>query len=341
MDRRTVLAGGLGLAAAAVLTACGTKATGAAAAGGTASAEAPEITFLYSPYADYGSFFLAKDKGYFDDQNVKVTLQPKTGASGETYQLVSAGNATAGGASWGAGLFNAVKTGAPISVLASVSRVPDAGRDPSPFMVSTTSGITSVADLKGKKVGIPGPGGFGEYSVALALATGGLTLDDVTLQNVTPPDTGAAFANGALQAAWTIEPLSTALEDKKIATRLVEHHAAGTELGTIVFNTDYVEKNPDAVVRFLAAYLKAAKELADGGWKDAANKEIIAKYTDLPVATLDRIGLTRADPTGRIDWTSVAKQEAFFRKQGALEYQGSADVQKVFRKDLLDRARAL
>ncbi|WP_283134449.1 ABC transporter substrate-binding protein [Rhizohabitans arisaemae] len=338
MRRRLFLTGVVGLAAATVLAACGSGAESAAPEG---AAESPEITFLYSPYADYGAFFLAKEKGYFDKHGVKVKLEPKGGSSGETFQLVSAGNIVAGGASWGAGLFNAVKTGASLSVLGSVSKVPAEGRDPSPFMVSATSGITKVADLKGKKVGVPGPGGFGAYSVALALATGGLTLKDVELANVSPPDVGPALANGAIDAAWTIEPLSTGLEDKKIATRLVEHHAAGTELGAVVFNTDFVKANEDAVVKFMAAYLQAADELAKGGWKDAGNKAIIAKYTDLPVETLDRIGLTENDPTGAIDWDSVAKQEAFFQQQGDLEYEGTADIKSVFRKDLLDRAAAL
>lgn len=337
MRRPTLLVSVVGLAVTTLLAACGTGAEPEPAAG---AKESPEITFLYSPYADYGAFFLAEDKGYFDKQGVKVKLEPKGGSSGETFQLVSAGNVTAGGASWGAGLFNAVKSGASLSVLASVSRVPAEGRDPSPFMVAADSGITSVAALKGKKIGVPGPGGFGAYSVGLALATGGLTLKDVELANVSPPDVGAALANGAIDAAWTIEPLSTALEDKKIATRLVEHHAAGTELGAIVFNTDFVSKNEDAVVKFLTAYLKAADELANGGWKDAANKAVIAKYTDLPVETLDRIGLTENDPTGAIDWASVAKQEEFFQKQGDLEYKGSVDIKSVFRKDLLDRAHA-
>ncbi|GII97029.1 ABC transporter substrate-binding protein [Sinosporangium siamense] len=339
MRRRTLLFGSIGLAATTLLAACGSGGEQAATSGAGAK-ESPEITFLYSPYADYGAFFLAQDKGYFAQMGAKVKLVPKGGSSGETYQLVSAGNVVAGGASWGAGLFNAVKSGASLSVLSSVSRVPKDGRDPSPFMVAVGSGVKKVADLRGKKIGVPGPGGFGAYSVALALKTGGLTLKDVELTNISPPDTGPAMANGAIAAAWTIEPMSTALEEKKIATRLVEHHAAGTELGAVVFNTDFLKKNEDAVVKFLAAYLKAADELASGGWKDPANKAIIAKYTDLPVEMLDRIGLTENDPTGDIDWNSVSLQEQFFREQGDLEYDGNADMQSAFRKDLLDRASA-
>lgn len=301
---------------------------------------APAISFLYSPYADYAPFFLAKDKGYFDDAGVEVELIPKGGTSGETYQLVSTGNVTAGGATWGAGLFNATEAGASLSVIASVSRVPETGKDPSPFVASTKSGITEVAQLKGKKVGIPGDGGFGIYSVALALATGGLTLDDVELVNVGPAETAAALTNGSVEAAWTIEPISSSLFSEGIATEITDiSHHAGTELGALVFNSDYANENPDAVVAFTSAYLKAAAELADGGWDDEANKEIIAKYTELPVETLASIGLTDQDPTGQIDWDDVAKQEEFFRERGSLEYEGKADIQSIYRSDLLEQAQ--
>jgi NitT/TauT family transport system substrate-binding protein len=307
---------------------------------GTTAADAPTISFLYSPYADYAPFFLAEDKGYFDDAGIDVELIPKGGTSGETYQLVSTGNVIAGGATWGAGLFNATEAGASLDVIASVSRIPDSGPDPSPFMASTKSGVKEVADLKGKSVGIPGDGGFGIYSVYLALKQAGLSLDDVNLVNVGPPEIGPAMENGSIQAAWTIEPISSALRSQDIAVDIadVSHHA-GTELGALVFNSDYAEKHPDAVVAFTAAYLKAAQELKDGGWKDAANKEIIAKYTELPVETLNSIALTVQDPTGEINWEDVRKQEQFFRDRGSLEYEGQSDIEGIFRSDLLKKAQ--
>ena len=81
-------------------------------------------------------FFLAEDKGYFEEAGVDVELLAKGGTSGETYQLVSTNNVTAGGATWGAGLFNATEAGASLSVIASVSRVPESGPNPAPFVVA-------------------------------------------------------------------------------------------------------------------------------------------------------------------------------------------------------------
>lgn len=339
-SRRRALAGtALVLASALLVTACSSSGSGEA----TETAEdAPKITFLYSPYADYAPFFLAEENGYFEDAGLDVELVAKGGSSGETYQQVSTGNITAGGATWGAGLFNATKAGASLSVIASVSRIPESGANPSPLIASDASDVEDAADLKGKKIGIPGDGGFGIYSVALALESAGLSVDDVELVNLSPGDIPAALANGSVDASWSIEPISSAVIAQGIAHELLPiDYQAGVELGAMVFNTEYVDKHPAAVTAFTAAYLKAVKELEDGGWDDPATQEIIAEYTDLPVETLTSIALTRQDPSGAIDWEDVARQEQFFRDRDALEFDGDSGIEDIYRDDILKDAIAL
>lgn len=327
------------VATAGMVAACG-GASDTAEGGEGGTTDAPQISFLYSPYADYAPFFLAEDKGYFEEAGVDVELIAKGGTSGETYQLVSTNNVTAGGATWGAGLFNATEAGASLSVIASVSRIPESGPNPAPFVVSTESGITDIEGVKGARVGIPGDGGFGIYSVYKALEAGGLTLDDVELVNVGPPETAPALVNGSIEAAWSIEPISSSIKSEGIADEIlpIDYHA-GTELGALVFSTEYLDEHPDAVVAFTAAYLRAAAELEDGGWDDVANQEIIARYTELPVETLTSLALTEQDPTGEIDWENVREQEAFFRERDTLVYEGEADVEGIFRGDILEQAR--
>lgn len=325
------------LAAVALLSSCGASNSQTSSEDDT---ESSEISFLYSPYADYAPFFLAKDKGYFEKAGVNVKLIAKGGSSGETYQQVSTGNVTSGGASWGAGLFNAASQGASLSVIASVSKIPESGKNPSPFVLSTKSGIKEVSQLKGKKIGIPGPGGFGLYSVYLALQQSGISLDDVELVNISPADTPTALANGSVAAAWTIEPIASKVIAEGLATEALDvDYQAGTELGTLVFNSSYADEHADSVEKFTAAYLHAVKELNDGGWDDSSNQKIIAKYTELPVETLKSIGLTVQDPTGAIDWSDVKKQEDFFRERGSLDYDGNADLEKLQKQEILSNAQ--
>ncbi len=307
------------------------------------AADAPVIHFLYSPYADYAPFFLAKEKGYFDAFGVQVELAPKTGTA-ETVQLLASGNAEAGGSSWGAGLFNSIVGGETITIVGTVARLPSGGASPSPFLLSKKAqeaGIKTVADLKGKRIGIPGPGGFGEYSVAKALEKGGLTLADVEPVYLPPPATAESFANGGLEAGWSIEPFASQIVGQDLAVRLVEDHVDGTELGFLAFNSDFVRDHEDAVVRFVAAYLKAARELDNGGWKDPAVRKIVADYTGSPAELFEQIALTVRSPDGSIDIASVREQEAFFRKQGQLQYEGDIDLDTIYRRDLLAKANEL
>jgi len=331
IDRRRILA------AAAAATLAATIASPAWAQ------ETPEIEFLYSPFADYAPFFVAEELGYFDEFGLDVTLSPKSGTA-ETIQMLASGNVVSGAATWGAGLFNSINSGATVTIVATLAKMPDSVPSPSPFMVSEQAwqaGIREVKDLKGKRVGIPGPGGFGLYSVAKALEKGGLTLEDVEQVFLPPPATAAAFANGGLEAGWSIEPFALQLEKEGLGRRLVEDHTFGTELGFIAFNNEFAKENEDSVVKFLAAFLKAARQLDNGGWQDDNILEIVSKYTGTEKETLKGIAYTVRSEDGSIDLASVREQEEFFRARGALEYDGPIDIESVYRTDLLEKANAL
>jgi NitT/TauT family transport system substrate-binding protein len=344
--------GALGVALGAVVlasTSVAAQSPAASLALPTVPTEKVPLTFLYSPFTDYAPFFVAKDKGYFDDLGLDVTLTPKSG-SAETSQLLALGQAEAGGDTWGSAFFNSVAQGATIAVTSQLARVPDdpALKSPVPLIVSQArydSGeLTSVADLAPaadgtrKKVGIPGPGGFGEYSVALALEQAGLSLADVESVYMGPPDMIAALGTGAIDAAWTIEPFPTLFADD--VESISDDHARGVELGFVAFNRDWLEQHTDAAILFTAAYLKASRELDAGGFSDPAIKDIIATYTDLPIDTLDAIGKTIRSEDGTFDEASVRAQEAWFRDAGELTYEGDADLASVERLDILEAANA-
>ena len=82
----------LTLALGAALIA-GASLSGIAAAQDTELPTVPEtpvpLEFLYSPFTDYAPFFVAEDKGYFDEHGLDVTLTIKSG-SAETTQLLAA-----------------------------------------------------------------------------------------------------------------------------------------------------------------------------------------------------------------------------------------------------------
>lgn len=78
-------------------------------------------------------------------------------------------------------------------------------------IVKTDSSIRSLAELKGKKIGVT-RGSNAHYLYVQALKKGGLSLSDVTTIYLAPPDGRAAFERGAIDA-WSVwDPFLAAVQ---------------------------------------------------------------------------------------------------------------------------------
>ena len=208
-----------------------------------------------------------------------------------------------------------------MAITAQLAKVPEdtALKSPVPLIVSQarfdsgelTASRTSppARTARKKKVGIPGPGGFGEYSVALALETAGLTMADIEPVYLGPPDTLAALENGGIDAGWTIEPFPTlwAAETESISN----DHARGR----------------GARLRRLQPRLAGGQSrrrhpvhggLPEGlaaSWRRAASPTPRSRTSSpstpsCPIETLDAIGKTIRSEDGSFDEASVRAQEA-------------------------------
>ena len=104
-----------GAASAGLATVLGLAALAPASAQDVAVPEIPDtpdaMEFLYAPATFYAPFFVAEDKGYFDDYGVDVTLAEKSGRPRRS-QLLATGQSQSGGETWGSGLFNSIAQGA-------------------------------------------------------------------------------------------------------------------------------------------------------------------------------------------------------------------------------------
>jgi sulfonate transport system substrate-binding protein len=81
-------------------------------------------------------------------------------------------------------------------------KVPTGDQDA--LLVPKGSSITSIGQLKGKKIAY-GSGSSGNYQMLTVLTAAGLTTKDVTLVNLQPAEALAAFTSGSVDA-WDIWP---------------------------------------------------------------------------------------------------------------------------------------
>jgi NitT/TauT family transport system substrate-binding protein len=114
--------------------------------------------------------------------------------------------------------------------------------------------IKTVADMKGKKVAV-NQGSVSEWFLAQVLKQNGLSLSDVSEQNMKSGDAGAAFVAGQVDVAVTWEPwLSRAA--KTTFGHVLVSSAAYPDLimDSFAFRRDFIDKYPGTVQDFVKAY---------------------------------------------------------------------------------------
>ena len=121
--------------------------------------------------------------------------------------------------------------------------------------VVSSSTVSGVADLKGKKVGAM-LGSYGDLFVRQMLRTAGLTIKDIEMVNLDPSQVPAALSSGSIAAGYVWAPLDqqAVSEGHKI---LYTQTAATLSPDVIVFSADVVDERPDDVRAFLNAWFDA------------------------------------------------------------------------------------
>jgi NitT/TauT family transport system substrate-binding protein len=220
-----------------------------------------------------------------------------------------------------------------------------AGYGSVPLLVRTdlyeSGEVTTVADLRGRKVAVNLERSIAEYLLAEALAKVGLTVDDVTLVALPFPDMPAALANGAIDAAILPHPLAAQAVGAKHATVLVAGDliAENSQLAIISFGPRLLNPDEaDVAVRFLAAYLRGIRDLAGDGWQQEENVAILSQYTNVPAPAIRGSVPPYFDPNGAINTESVSLSQAYFLQRGYLEYQSPLSVDQVVLTTLLEQA---
>lgn len=86
------------------------------------------------------------------------------------------------------------------------------------IVVSEKSGITSVSELKGKKVSVGAPGSGTEVNARQILEAYGLTFDDLSLERLSFGDSAKKMQDGGLDAAFVTAGAPTAAINELAAT---------------------------------------------------------------------------------------------------------------------------
>lgn len=214
--------------------------------GGSGKAGFVPVRIGFSSWIGYGAFHVAQAKGFFKAQGVPVQIT----VTDDTPQRLVALKA---------GRLDATST--TVDTFASAAArgldlVQVAGVDQSDGAdgIVASKSVTTIRDLKGKSVAV-NQGTIEEFLLAYILKQNGMSLQDVTENNLTPDDAGAAFAAGKVPVAVTYQPWLSKAEANPNG-----HVLASTKdypaliADTVAFSKDFVKQHPQEVVAFLKAY---------------------------------------------------------------------------------------
>lgn len=125
------------------------------------------------------------------------------------------------------------------------------------------SGIKSVADLKGRKVGGVTPNTAPTAVLQMALKKAGLTLRDVQGYNTAGPSEPAALERGALDAAISYVPYTSetiTAGTSVLITTASDVYGKPWPGGGVIVRPDFAKAHPDVVVDLLR-FVRRAEDL--------------------------------------------------------------------------------
>ncbi len=275
--RRLATIGALALSAALALTAC-------SGSGDTSGGDATDgaltpvkLQLQWLPQGQFAGYFAAQELGYFEDEGLDVEIIPSGGdivpqdalANGDVDYAIA----------WVPKVLGSIEQGANLTEIAQIFQ-----RSGTLQVARADSGIDSVVDFEGKKIG---SWGFGnEWEIFAAMADEG--LDSTTVQIITQDFNMNAFLQGDIDAAQamtyneyaqlleTINPETNALYQPEDFNVISYEDTEGAMLQDAIWADTERLASDEAYQETTVAFLKAVIK----GWIYAAeNPEEASEIT--------------------------------------------------------------
>ena len=247
-------------------------------------AEEKTDTMKYVGLKVYDPVYVAKDKGFFDEVGLKIEIVDTVAGGATAVQMVSSGDVQGALLSTMA-IINARNAGLPVIGVTDIQ----SAFNESPleeFYVRKDSGITSIKDLKGKKIAINLVKSSFHYTWLMALENAGMTVEDVTFVTLSFDQQQAALERGDVDAIGLMQPYTKSARNSDKLEMLYDATDIFGEkqFCEIFINSVWAANNEETAKKFVAGIVKAI-EWIENNQEEA--KQIIGKYTGIDPQYID------------------------------------------------------
>jgi NitT/TauT family transport system substrate-binding protein len=262
--------------------------------GGTASAQETQVAIGISGWTGFAPLTLAKEAGIFKANGLDVSI--KKIPQKDRHLAIASGDIQCAATTvetWIAWNANGVAT----------KQIFQLDKSYGADGMAVRNDIASIKDLKGKTVAASAPGTAPYFTLAWFLKKNGMSVKDVTVDNLEPAAAATAFVAGSNDAAMTYEPYLSAVR-------------AAPDKGKIIATTlDYpmIMDTFGCTPKFLAENPKAAKALADSYFQavEMIGKEQ-AKAYEIMGADVKQTGEQFGNSAKYLRWQDKAANQKFF-----------------------------
>jgi ABC-type nitrate/sulfonate/bicarbonate transport system substrate-binding protein len=227
---------------------------------GAAPAKPTPIRYGITGSGEEPLALLWADKASYPNNGKLYSLEPLEFAPTDRMTALQAGQLDAGTISFPA-LLAAVHAGIDARAVATLVEVNKEDNEGA-FAALADSGIRSVKDLKGKRIGYYGPNTISEFWVKSALVRAGMSPRDVSFVAMPPPAQEQALRNKQIDVAWLARQfLHKAKETGGLQVMMTPFEAVNTNQPSllIMFSPKFVQANPQAFCAWRADYQRALK----------------------------------------------------------------------------------
>ena len=133
------------------------------------------------------------------------------------------------------------------------------------------------------------------------------------------------------------EPWPTLAEQKNLIQRLADDFLTNAQGTAVFFNLKWARESGVAE-RWLAAWLRGARDLTPQGYARDDNAAILEKYTKTPKDIIKATKPPLHNPNGTLNLDDMKAQQEYFLGSGALTYTEPIDLSTIVDNSFVEGA---